>query len=183
VGYYKDLGTGIVAGFDDATGYPKDKYGHLLDPGEHEGIKAGIVLNNLTSPYGFLEYAIGNGDDFVCMDYNITTTDQGAKFLILHSVVNSETGGFIDRFEYDVIHLIDYDYDANAITDRAIEWCYDNGLKHNVSGWNQEPYYFARCAHLDFIGETGEPSEVPEFTEREKRMGGKRINQFCKVGI
>ena len=192
MGFYKDLGTSIVDTIDGKTGYPKDQFGHLLDPFSAkdgqlvEGWdKPGTELFNLTSPYGFLEYAIGNEDDFVCFDYRIVSSFKGGKIFILHSVINSDTGGFIQDDEYIVKTCELYDYDDLGLIDGALEWCGMNDIKHNKTGWNQDPYYFHRGFYLDLMQEmSGYPAaeySKADFSDRQLRFGGKRINHFTNI--
>ncbi|MHA2022805.1 MAG: hypothetical protein ACTSWQ_04000, partial [Candidatus Thorarchaeota archaeon] len=58
-------------GIDEVTGYPKDRWGHLLN--RHDSNEDGEYLE-LTSPYGSLYFAIGSDDDFICFDWNHITT-------------------------------------------------------------------------------------------------------------
>lgn len=193
MGYYKDLGTSTVAGVDKKTWLPVDEYGTLLDNTNDNGDlidgwdQPGTELNNLTNPYGFLHFAIGSGDDFHCFDYRIFD-----HWLILHSTINSETGGFIMRGGYEVIDLDDpcgYDSQALEMVGWAFDWIYSEPpVRHSKKGWNQDPYYFHRCVHLSVMGWFKRHGAhgyadltVPEFSEREKRFGGKRINKFCGV--
>lgn len=103
-----------------------------------------------TDPYGKLEFAIGSGDDFVCMDYQVNL-DEGT--IILHSVLNSETGHFIQDFTRPSVYPIDNSEGecemdaveaARNITDSAMDWCGENEVDHDTKGWNQDPEYFLR---------------------------------------
>lgn len=193
MGFLKDLGTSRVDSIDQKTGYPKDRFGHLLNPRSPDTCelvkswhKPGTLLFNLTSPYGHLEYAVGTGDDFYCFDYAIVKSmhQAPATFLILHSVINSETGSFIQDSEYRLIHEIDYDYQAIPMIDQALNWLTDDPdtpLRHSKKGWNQDPWYFARCVHLTW--QDYHQERIRKFSEREKRFGGKNINKFCKIPI
>lgn len=167
-----------VKSIDDLTGYPVDSYGYLLDPvyKNAEG-----ECRQLTSPYGALYYAIGNGDDFVCFDYAILDNCQDGKTrFVLDSSVNSETGSFIDKFEYEVCQLEEASNIALGMTDSAVDWCisdYENPIKHTKKGWNQDVYYFYRSVYTEIeriLGKT-----IPKFSNRQYRFGGKRIDRFC----
>lgn len=184
MGYSSDLGTSYVKSVDKLTGYPVDEYGHLLNPKNPrteemhpEWDKPGTELFNLTSPYGFLHFAIGTGDDFVCLDYRSITGKDGIDYMVLHATVNSETGSFIDRFEYVVTERSNAPAIAMEITLNALEWAHTDDGKHNKSGWNQDPYYFYRCVYLS----VNPPAK--DFSEREKRYGGKRINRYCGLNL
>ncbi len=108
-----DLGTGVVDTVDLVTEYPMDKDGHLLDkynPGGHELITGwdsiGKELPNMTSPYGFLEFAIGNIDDFTCFDFRELKIGNNT-YIILDSTRNSKTGHYNQCAEYHVMTAFD----------------------------------------------------------------------------
>jgi hypothetical protein len=176
MGHYKDLGTGTVASVDPVTGYPMDEYKHLLGPQDANGElvegwqEPGTELFNLTSPYGFLQFANGNGDDFLCMDYTTINVDEG-KYLILHTVLNSETGSFIQSAGYEVLPV-----NTRAEKREALLTTYgmmDGGfedVRHSVKGWNQDVWYWSRCVARALF-----PDEMKKFSERQMRHGGKRI--------
>lgn len=157
MGYAKDLGTGTVHSICPTTGYPRTEYRHLLQTTNlHNGAvipdwdKPGTELLNFTSPYGHLEFAVGSGDDFYCFDYEVIDAGPRGKFIILHAVINSETGGFIqDAFHgYEVLPCNTMAQEADAVrlafgmVDQALEWCAHNDIKHSTKGWNQNPAYF-----------------------------------------
>jgi hypothetical protein len=86
-----------------------------------------------TDPYGHLSYCVGSEDDFWCFDYGIKSNGD----VILHSVVNSETGGFIEDGERVIVspeEAVDY---AIGMLDSAYEWCFENDVKWDHEGWNQ----------------------------------------------
>ena len=96
--------------------------------------------------YGNLEYAVGTADDFVCFDWDY---EPDTKILRIQSVVNSETGAFIQEFgpmfegkveDKDQAYIV-----AKELIDAALDWCIDNDLVHDQEGWNQDPYYFVRA--------------------------------------
>lgn len=167
MGYYTDLGTGVVAGFDGATGYPVDERGHLLDPHDLPDdavlpIAVGAVLYNTTAPYGHLAFACGSEDDFHCFDWaDIDGGDLG-RFVALDSVINSETGGFIMDGSYEVLPA-NTDAEKRAVlrtaffmVGQACKWLhgdYDDAIEHDADGWNQGYYYFvANLAESLFPG-------------------------------
>lgn len=156
--------------FDDIS-LPVDEYGY--------------VIGAETDPYGLLEFAVGSGDDFVCFDYEITKIE-GKSIVILHAVLNSETGSFIEGFGYEVIHINNPKFKvigemaqevvsaAANMVNNALEWCSDNEVRHSKSGWNQNPNCFVRAVACA-ISE----SEAPRrFSYREMRFGGKTINRY-----
>lgn len=191
MGIHKDLGFGIVEKVDERTGCPKDRSGYLLnrysdwDGSLIEGWdKLGTKLTNLTNPYGLLEFAVGNGDDFFCFDYNTIRVSSTDGWLILHSVINSETGCFIMDDEYLVIPWIEYDMQSLAMVERALDGCAQGGIKHSKSGWNQDPYYFHRVVHIEMCTNlASSDEEIPVFSQRQLRFGGKRINRYTKVNM
>ena len=158
MGYAKDLGTGIVHDICPVTGYPRDKWGHLLQTADlHDGKpipdwdKPGTELPNFTSPYGHLFFATGNGDDFICYDFERVNAGPRGQFAVLHATVNSETASFIDGFDYQILPCNSIEEQKRVISfafymvDRALEWCTwgDNPIRHSTRGWNQSADYFA----------------------------------------
>lgn len=158
MGYANDLGSSRVTDLCPITGYPRNRYGYLLQTtsvqtGEliHDWDRTGTELPNWTSPYGHLEFAVGSGDDFYCFDYASVNAGPRGEFVILHTTINSEIGAFIMDHSYEVLP-------ANAAEERAAivraafglidaaqEWGYDNGIKHDRRGWNQNAWYFPIC--------------------------------------
>lgn len=160
MGYANDLGTGTVHDICPITGYPRDEWGHLLQTTSlRDGAvipdwdKPGTELPNITSPYGHLEFAIGTGDDFYCFDYEVINAGPRGRFVVLHAVINSESGSFImdAPYGYEVLPANTMEEQSAAVRaafglmDQALEWCYDNDIKHSVKGWNQNPAYFPIC--------------------------------------
>jgi hypothetical protein len=181
MGVLNDLGTGIVAGVDSKTGYPIDEYGRLLNPKnpstgelEPDWARPGTELYNLTNPYGFLEFAIGSGDDFVCMDYAIITA-MGGRYCVIDATVNSETGAFIDGFGYHVVPIEDAMGVAREIINSAIGWCEGNDVRHTQKGWNQDHNYFLRSLACSL-------SDPPlDVSQRMLRFGGKKIGAWINT--
>lgn len=187
MGYANDLGTSTVAGIDPTTGYPQDADGNLLNPlSLHDGVpvkdwnKAGTELANLTNPYGFLEFAVGTGDDFTCFDY--ATIDAGplGSFVILDATWNTETGGSIEGAGYQVMPANSIEerkavaIAAYALIDQALDTLGYNDIRHTLKGWNQDPYYFARAVTLSLF-----PWIAPKnMTDRMKRHGSKRLDKI-----
>lgn len=171
MGYYKDLGSGTVAKIaDELTGFPVDQWGHLLDPSGAGKIAIDQELPNLTNPYGFLEFAIGNGDDFLCMDYTTIRTTFGSIFLIVDTTYNSESSGYIGGVSYDV-HPINNDKEKiEALRDvrEMLNANQDGEVQHSKSGWNQDERYFLRAIARNLF-----PDKFSRCSERMIRMGGK----------
>jgi hypothetical protein len=182
-----------VHGVCPETGWPVDESGHLLnaETGPEDGWKTGwkgMKLEELTYPYGSLSYAVGSQDDFICFGFNLIEgfSRNGARagqWLVMHSVINSETGGFIQDEGYQVIAMFDYDRDELGVVSRALDWCAENGVKHSKKGWNQDPWFFARDVYLEVLAKDT-VRDVPytrTFSDRQRRFGGKTIDKL--VGI
>lgn len=112
-----------------------------------------------TDPYGKLEFVIGSEDDFVCFDYQ---TEPEQEVIILHAVLNCETGSFIQDFSKRAVWPIDNTEGvmamnaaeaAKALVEEALDWCAENDVEHDAEGWNQDPYYFAR--YIESLCKTG----------------------------
>ena len=130
----------------------------------------------LTNPYGSLHYAIGSGDDFWCFDYAKLVDGR----VIVHSTINSETGGFIMRGEHEVVPENEAPDVAMGMIDQAITWCCENDVRITRKRWYQDPYYFYRsvfqaCDKLILV--------KPRFSDREMRLGGKRVNRYCGLNF
>ncbi len=184
MGYHKDLGTGTVESIDPLTGYPKDKW-HLLDPLDRsdgcpvkDWRKKGTTLYNQTSPYGFLAYACGSGDDFHCFDFKVINAGPLGRFVILHATVNSETGGFIDDARYCVLpcnsnkECAQAVVEAGGMTSDADVWCGANDIRHTRKGWNQDPDFFVRSVARELFSYKFDD----KITDRQMRFGGKRVD-------
>lgn len=93
-----------------------------------------------TDPYGLLELCIGDGDDFWCFDFG-----KDGDNIVIHAVINSETGGFIENAEpiatVPADKAVDY---AKNLTELALDWCAENDVKHDVEGWSQDCSFFWR---------------------------------------
>jgi hypothetical protein len=155
MGYCKDYPMEKITLWEKLAGVrvPVDSYGHYLD---HAGVSDdGKEAHRLTSPYGSLHFAVGfgpeddedpdlagdTGDWMTCFDYAFLPDGR----VILHSVVNSESGGFIQDGEYEVVapeHALRAAVNMIAL---ALQGVADNGGTHDEKGWNQDPYYFLRA--------------------------------------
>jgi hypothetical protein len=155
-----------------------DRYGHLV------GVE--------TDPYGNLEFAIGSGDDFVCFDYSLQEAG-GRTVFVLHGTLNSETGSFIQDFDYVTVDINDPrfhglgEFEAAVcvatrdMIGQALDWVVENEVRLDKKGWNQDPYYLLRsvCAALDDT--QSEPNIRRNTSKRgwSLRYGGKKINAAC----
>jgi|TARA_Y100000310_G_C20195980_1_gene584680 hypothetical protein len=117
-----------------------------------------------TDPYGHLEFGIGSEDDFYCFDY--AELPNGS--IKLHSVINSETGSFIQDGEVNEVSKAEAPEVALGMIDQALEWLVEGGdpcedgkpgsIEHDIEGWNQDPYYFYRAVKQ--YCEDGKPGSV-----------------------
>lgn len=113
-----------------------DEYGHI--DGE-------------TDPYEHITWSIGSDDDFTCFDAKIVTSlNDGKKYIILHAVLNSETGGFIQDVWYEVVPLDEGVATAQLMVDNAVTWCVENDIKG--IGWVNDCQEFVEYVEL-YIGE------------------------------
>jgi len=181
-----DLGNGTVTGLDRKTGFPVDQWGHILSPfDERDGslidFSHGTVLRNTTNPYGFLEYAVGSGDDFHCFDYHIINAGVKGLFIILDSVLNSETGSFIQGDGYWILPINTTEERKRAvatalsIVDGACDWAAENEVRVTKRGWNQDYMYFVRSVAQSLF-----PYKMEGFSARQMRFGGKKIDAVMK---
>ena len=153
MGYHKDLGTGVVHDVCPITGYPRDQWGHLLDPHEDRrelrlGIfEVGQELYNLTNPYGHLHFGIGDDDTFLCMDYQTIVVDGGKTFLIVDGTFNTESGGYIGNAFYEIIPVNSDKERQTAlnIVRQIVSYSVPDDTPHDPAGWNQEEDYFVRA--------------------------------------
>lgn len=191
VRYNKDGSPGINGIFTHAK-VPVSEDGYYLSLESHAGL-----FRELTSPYGTLAYAIGSGDDFHCFDhaplFGLAVSeldDEQSTFvaplnlMVLHSVVNSETGGFIQGDCYEVVPFNEAVSAAERMTDRAVEWLYEGGAKmirHTMRGWNQDCTYWERQVAADVGWEDMNGRNVlgRRILSPKQRLGWKRlVNQI-----
>ena len=199
MGYHKDLGTSKVAYQCHITDYPMSEDKRLLDPYDHRdgSLKPWLIpqddqghykindieLYNLTNPYGHLYYACGSGDDFYCFDYATINAGAKGKFIILDSTLNSETGSFIECGGYHILptntdkEKIDAWCKACSMVDQAVDWCFDNDVKHTRRGWNQEPMYFAFSVANGLFSWEFKNYAKREITYRMLRFGSRTFDQ------
>lgn len=131
----------------DGTMVPKDKYGHYLNWCQVSEDKK--QARDLTSPYGVLHYAVGNSEGDERFDGDFATFfdfhDLPDGRIVLHAVVNTDSGGYIGDAAYlvvpkDTAHMVATDMVFNALEAVSL-----NEVEHDTEGWNQDPFYFARC--------------------------------------
>jgi len=133
---------------------PRDQWGHYLDWRETD--EANLTALELTSPYGHLHFAVGNSEGDEECDGDFTTFFDYAVLpdgrYILHSVENTESGGYIGDGVYNVVNAcmaVEY---AREMVNDALLACDVNGVRHDEEGWNQDPFYFARCVENHVAG-------------------------------
>ena len=117
-----------------------------------------------TDPYGELEFAVGSADDFHCFDYDVQPHG-----VWLHAVINSEIGSFIQNADDpQFVPFNEAENVALGYIDQALEWCGENEVGHDVSGWNQDPYYFVRAVAAAVDREVnGTPYSVQSIPRRK----------------
>lgn len=102
----------------------------------------------LTSPYGALEYGIGDEDYCIVFDYGILPNGT----IALHSVVNCESGGFIQNCDYQIVPLNEAEEVARWMVDSGYDALAENDLVNDVEGWNNTVEKFVedvkRCIAL-----------------------------------
>lgn len=116
---------------------PVSRHGRYLN---HEEIAKGRKkARRLTSPYRALRFVIGDTENFICLDY--------AEFLDSQIIFDSavHTPDSVYDTAYEVVKRPDAVIEALSMVQVALNWCMTNKVKHNMSGWNQDPYYFLRC--------------------------------------
>jgi len=111
-------------------GVPFDEWNHALDRQDIRGNEA----RDLTSPYGCLCYGMGDGDDFHCFDAAVVHLDSG-DMIAIHSVINSETGCFIQDGGYDIVKPEIAVAVAQGMVDQAYDWMADNEVRQY--GWGK----------------------------------------------
>jgi hypothetical protein len=107
-----------------------------------------------TDPYGTLEFVIGDTENFYCLDYQFSDDLSAVR---LHSVINSETAGFIQDAFTGEVDLENAIQTAEWLVDDALDWLVqpDDVVTHDAVGWNQDPNYFVRSVreHVESIRE------------------------------
>jgi len=116
------------------AGQPFDKPGHALDPDDLSPDRT--QARELTSPYGSLQYCVGDGECFVCFDYAILADNRVA----LHSVVHSEH--YLGELEYVLVQPADAVNVATGLCEQTVQWCLDNEVDYN-----SEPDYLDSDAY------------------------------------
>jgi hypothetical protein len=133
-----------------------------------------------------LTFACGTGDDFHCFDWSEINVDAG-KFVVLHSVINSETGSFIQDGDYQILpanteqEKKDVLRAAFFMLDQAYEWLHEAGdplpdygdsedgedepSGHDEEGWNQSPYFFLADIAASLFGMTFKHKRRPSTEE------------------
>lgn len=147
---------------------PKDQYGHYLAWTEVSLDRK--QARDLTSPYGTLHFAVGNsegdeecdGDFTVFLDYAELPDGR----IILHSVVNTESGSYIGDGSYLVVSREEAANAACIMCDDALEAVSANEVRHDGEGWNQDPYYFYRSVE-NYVNGGCESHDVARFAEEE----------------
>lgn len=148
----------------NGTMVPIDEYGHYLD--WHTVSEDKSTAMELTSPYGHLEYVVGGetedgGDFMTCFDFAELPDGR----IVLHAVVNSDSGGFIEGAGYLVVSKINAVRMAQGMTDEAMDALAANEMEHDQKGWNQSPCYFWRSVHAH-VAQNGPAIRIPVEMKR-----------------
>ena len=71
-------------------------------------------------------------------------------------------GHFIEDFRKPIeVPKTEAANEARCLSDEAREWCFDNGIEHDIEGWNQTADYFARCVAACINGKPS-PTRIVE---------------------
>ena len=121
---------------------------------------------DLTDPYGNLVYAVGNEDDFWCFDFAFVEPDLPDDVVNLHDDIYVDEDPSVqplvagNPWVYDTRErMARAPMRAARSTSRSRRsssersrlhrgegpTIYEEDVKHDTKGWNQDPYYFARC--------------------------------------
>jgi hypothetical protein len=119
---------------------PIDEYGHYLD---WNYIRDNMA-RDLTTPYGLLHFAVGGSDEDSDFETFFDYAELPDGRMILHSVINSESGCFISDGDYTIVNKDEATDIAMGMVDQALEALNINELYHDEEGWNQTPCYFWR---------------------------------------
>jgi len=156
----------------EKNGYPADEHGRLLSKKDQRGDEA----RELTSPNSSRTYVLGSKDRFACFDYAILDND----LVILHSFINSDLHRSTQNEQYVIMSLNQAPEHAfMLIKDTHTSEFQWKDIFHDKSrkrGWNQDLWFFYRDVCLDVA--RAMKRKVPEFSERQRRFGGKRIAAF-----
>jgi len=125
-------------------GIPFDEFNHALDPTciinndmrPAKGEGDATMGMTLTNPYGILQFGVGDSDYFFVFDYGMLP---GGK-IVLHSVINSETGSFIDTASYIIVSMDEAEDAAQKILDSAMDALIENGVRNK--GWRHSGQQF-----------------------------------------
>jgi len=102
----------------------------------------------LTDPYGVLQYGIGGeatneeeGDFTVWLDFAELPDGR----IALDACWDSESGGTIDEFAYEVVSREEAAAAAMAMCGEALDACANAEVQHDKKGHNADAYHFARA--------------------------------------
>lgn len=100
-----------------------------------------------TDPYGHLTWVLsdprGNGD-LICFDYHVNAAQGTVR---IHSVINCETGHFIEDFQNVVVPLAEAMAEAQGQIDAAVNWFFDNDYPRYVG--KRSIAKFLKCLAAD----------------------------------
>jgi hypothetical protein len=140
---------------------PLDGSGEYLN--WEEVSEDGTEAERLTDPYGVLMYSVGgeaiNGDEG---DYTVffDFAELPDGRIALDAVWDSESGGTIDGFAYEVVSREEATAAALALCDSALESCHMNEVDIG-----KDPYAFARAVAEHCGGTLPEGAVAPPWDE------------------
>lgn len=122
-----------------------------------------------TDPYGHISWAVGSDDDFVCFDYYV---ERRTKRVLLHAVVNSETGHFVQDFIKPTwVAFATAPEAARDMVNSGVEWCIENGVRFNKRTYSARK--FARevaKAVQSYCPDVWGPSDEDEISSMEQAI-------------
>lgn len=143
------------------TRVPKDGDGEYLN--WEQVSQDGTEARRLTDPYGVLMYGIGGesrGDDGGDFTVWLDFAELPDGRIAMDACWDSESGGTIDGFAYEVVSREEATGAAVALCDRALDACFDNGVHRG-----EDPYAFARAVAEHCGGTVPEGCEAPPWDE------------------
>jgi hypothetical protein len=140
-----DYGKANIESWETVNGIevPMDSSGQYLN--WEEVSEDRTEAKRLTDPYGVLQYGVGgeaeDGDFTVWLDFAELPDGR----IVLDACWDSESGGTIDSFRYEVVSREEAAAAALAMCDEALDACFNNEVQHDEEGHNADAYHFARA--------------------------------------
>jgi hypothetical protein len=140
---------------------PLDGSGEYLNWEEISGDRT--EAQRLTDPYGVLRYSVGgeargeDGGDFTVF-FDFAELPDGR--IVLDATWDSESGGAIGQFAYEVVSREEATAAALTMCDSALDSCGSNGVDDG-----EDPYAFARAVAEHCGGTLPESAAAPPWDE------------------